>query len=58
MLFRSEGFEKEALNEHLQLSEKNLSASLLCPIGYRHQEDPYLQLKKVRKELNNLFETL
>lgn len=53
-----EGFEKEALNEHLQLSEKNLSASLLCPIGYRHQEDPYLQLKKVRKELKNLFETL
>jgi len=29
---------------------------LLCPIGYRHQEDAYASLKKVRKQATDLFE--
>lgn len=53
-----EGFVKEELNKLLGLNEKNLSTSLLCPIGYRHDEDPYLQLQKVRKPLDVLIETL
>ena len=53
-----EGFDKEELNKFLGLNEKNLSPSLLCPIGYRHEEDPYLQLKKVRRPIDMLVETL
>mgnify|MGYP000448013283 FL=1 len=52
-----EGFDRKALDELLDLSKDGLSASLLCPIGYRHAEDPYIALKKVRKTKEILFET-
>ncbi len=52
-----EGFDRKALDKLLDLSKDGLSASLLCPIGYRHAEDPYITLKKVRKTKNMLFET-
>ena len=52
-----EGFDRRALDELLDLSKDGLSASLLCPIGYRHAEDPYITLKKVRKTKDALFET-
>lgn len=52
-----EGFDNKKLNELLDLSKQDLSASLLCPIGYRHQDDPYVLLKKVRKTKDTLFET-
>lgn len=52
-----EGFDAKLLNELLDLPSKGLSASLLCPIGYRHAEDPYNALKKVRKTKEILFET-
>ena len=52
-----EGFDRKALDELLDLSKDGLSASLLCPIGYRHAEDPYIALKKVRKTKDALFET-
>jgi nitroreductase len=52
-----EGFDRKALDELLDLSKDGLSASLLCPIGYRHAEDPYISLKKVRKTKDALFET-
>ena len=52
-----EGFDREALDKLLDLSKDGLSASLLCPIGYRHVEDPYIALKKVRKAKDTLFET-
>ena len=52
-----EGFDRKALDELLDLSKDGLSASLLCPIGYRHAEDPYITLKKVRKTKDALFET-
>ena len=52
-----EGFDRKALDKLLDLSKDGLSASLLCPIGYRHAEDPYIALKKVRKTKNMLFET-
>lgn len=52
-----EGFDRKALDELLDLSKDGLSASLLCPIGYRHAEDPYNTLKKVRKTKEILFET-
>jgi hypothetical protein len=52
-----EGFGREALDKLLDLSKDGLSASLLCPIGYRHADDPYIALKKVRKAKESLFET-
>ena len=52
-----EGFDREALDKLLDLSKDGLSASLLCPIGYRHADDPYIALKKVRKTKDTLFET-
>ncbi len=52
-----EGFDRRALDNLLDLSKDGLSASLLCPIGYRHAEDPYIALKKVRKTKDALFET-
>lgn len=52
-----EGFDRKALDELLDLSKDGLSASLLCPIGYRDAEDPYIALKKVRKTKDALFET-
>jgi nitroreductase len=52
-----EGFDREALDKLLDLSKDGLSASLLCPIGYRHADDPYIALKKVRKTKESLFET-
>lgn len=51
-----EGFEKEAYGEILQLPERNLTATLVCPIGYRSQEDTYQEMKKVRKQKEDLFE--
>ena len=52
-----EGFDRRALDNLLDLSKDGLNASLLCPIGYRHVEDPYIALKKVRKTKDALFET-
>ena len=52
-----EGFDKDKLNELLDLSSQGLSASLLCPIGIRHPEDANITAKKVRKTKEDLFET-
>ena len=52
-----EGFDKDKLNELLNLSSQGLSASLLCPIGFRHPEDANIAAKKVRKTKEALFET-
>lgn len=53
-----EGFDANALNELLELPAKGYKASLLCPMGYRHSEDPYSSLQKVRKSRRELFETI
>lgn len=51
-----EGFEIEKYNQILNLTERGLSASVIAPIGYRHQEDETSYLEKVRKPFNELFE--
>lgn len=51
-----EGFDASVFNEKLGLSEKGLEATLVCPIGYRSQEDESQYRPKVRKELEDLFE--
>lgn len=53
-----EGFEPEAYNEILGLTSKNLTASLVIPIGYRHSEDETQHYPKVRKPQSELFETI
>lgn len=50
-----EGFDKNAVNEILGLTEKGLSVSLIATIGYRHEEDATQHYKKVRKSNEALF---
>jgi nitroreductase len=52
-----EGFEPENYNEILGLNERGLTATLVCPIGYRSEEDAAQHTTKVRKPLNELFES-
>jgi nitroreductase len=53
-----EGFEAAKYNSILDLGEKNLHATLVCPIGYRHEDDPVQHLPKVRKSLDDLIERI
>ncbi len=53
-----EGFEKDKYDEILGLSEQNLSASVIAAIGYRSQSDNLQFLPKVRKPIDELFETI
>ncbi len=50
-----EGFEAEAYNTILNLNDKNLSASVVVPVGYRSEEDQTQYLAKVRKSNKELF---
>ncbi len=43
-----EGFVAPKYDEILGLKERNLTASVLCPAGYRAEEDKYALLPKVR----------
>jgi nitroreductase / dihydropteridine reductase len=51
-----EGFDADKYNEILGLTEKGLQATLVCPIGYRSQEDPALLNLKTRRSVDELFE--
>jgi nitroreductase len=50
-----EGFDPDAFNEILGLTEKGLNASVIATIGYRHEEDLTQLYKKVRKSNEELF---
>jgi nitroreductase len=50
-----EGFVAEKYNEILGLTEKNLNASLVATVGYRHEEDATQHFAKVRKSNKELF---
>ena len=51
-----EGFQPEGYDEVLGLNEKNLHAVLVCPIGYRAEDDQFQHLKKVRKPKADIIE--
>ncbi len=51
-----EGFSASGYDQILGLAEAKLTASLVVPIGYRHEEDANQHLKKVRRPLDELFE--
>lgn len=53
-----EGFEPEKYNEILGLNELGLNAVLVAPVGYRHEEDTTQHYVKVRKPIEELFETI
>jgi nitroreductase len=53
-----EGFEPAGYDEILGLKAKNLHATLVCPIGYRHAEDDAQFNNKVRKSGKEVFETI
>ncbi|WP_299888351.1 nitroreductase family protein [uncultured Lacinutrix sp.] len=48
-----EGFSPEDYDAVLNLKEKNLSAVLVMPIGYRSDNDMFAGFKKVRKDLSD-----
>ncbi len=53
-----EGFESKKYDEMLGLKEKGLTAVVVCPIGYRSEADFTQNSPKVRKPLEELFETI
>jgi nitroreductase len=53
-----EGFNPQAVDAILGLSDLGLHAVILAPVGYRHVEDKNQHLIKVRKNTNELFITL
>lgn len=50
-----EGFEAGGYDAILNLKAQGLKASVVCALGFRHIEDKYQYLKKVRKPLDDLF---
>ncbi|PWL39182.1 NAD(P)H-dependent oxidoreductase [Flagellimonas aquimarina] len=53
-----EGFDASAYNEILGLDKRGLNASVIAPVGYRSKEDKTQYRKKVRKTMEELFETV
>lgn len=53
-----EGFSPEGYDNILNLSDKGLSAAVIATIGYRSKEDMTQHSKKVRKPIQELFETI
>ena len=53
-----EGFNAAAFDEILGLNKLGLTTSVIAAVGYRHEEDAFQHLKKVRKPKNELFITV
>jgi nitroreductase len=53
-----EGFDRKKLNKELGLSDENLDAVVIVALGFRSEEDYRLQFKKVRRPMDDLFETI
>ncbi|MBO0322242.1 NAD(P)H-dependent oxidoreductase [Muricauda sp. CAU 1633] len=53
-----EGFDKQAYNRILGLDEIGLNASVIAPVGYRSSKDETQKRRKVRKSVQELFETI
>jgi nitroreductase/dihydropteridine reductase len=53
-----EGFDASKYDEILGLSDKGLAAAVVCPVGYRSEEDTTKDAPKVRKSLEDLFEVV
>jgi nitroreductase len=53
-----EGFEPDKYNEILGLNERGLHATLVCPVGYRSEEDAAQHTIKVRKPTADVFDVI
>jgi len=53
-----EGFMPSQYDEILGLKEKGLHAVVIAAVGYRHPEDFYQHMEKIRRAENELFITL
>ncbi len=53
-----EGFDADGFDEILGLEAQNLHTTVICTIGYRHAEDSFQNLTKVRKPEEELFELI
>jgi nitroreductase/dihydropteridine reductase len=53
-----EGFDSTAYNEILELEKLGLSATLVCPVGYRSADAPEAKEKKVRFSKEELIITI
>ena len=50
-----EGFMPDKVNELLNLKEKGLNSVVLCPVGFRSQDDKYANYPKVRRPKTDLI---
>jgi len=48
------GFERNGFDNVLGLADRNLTTTVICPIGKRHPDDASVHMKKVRFDLNEL----
>jgi nitroreductase len=53
-----EGFNAQQFDEILGLDKLGLHTAVIATVGYRHEEDPFQHLKKVRKPNEELFITI
>lgn len=53
-----EGFIPDKVNELLQLKEKGLNCVVLCPVGFRSEDDKYSAYPKVRRPTTDLVDYL
>ena len=53
-----EGFVAEKYDEILGLGDRGLTTAVLCPAGYRSEDDKYDDLPKVRFEAADLIERI
>ncbi|WP_417264777.1 nitroreductase family protein [Brumimicrobium sp.] len=53
-----EGFDRKRLNEELGFNEQHLDAVVMFALGHRSAEDYRLKFKKVRRPLEDLFQTI
>jgi nitroreductase len=49
-----EGFDAQAYDKILGLAEKECTAAVVCPLGYRANDDKYAEVPKVRFEASEL----
>ena len=51
-----EGFIPEKFDEILDLAKDGLTTAVLCPAGYRHPDDRYAVLPKVRFKAEDVID--
>jgi nitroreductase len=50
-----EGFNPEGFDEILDLKKEGYTSTVICPVGYRSEEDEYINLPKVRFDKDEVF---